>query len=197
MSDNNKIFTTIAIVENEKLSDAGETSVKTFTKRERTRLVNNYWKNIDADNNKRRRIFPIEYWELDALFNTSNAVGLIVNNIDDPEKVTVEWRPFDAQNPPALPDNSLCFVLSRNHYDGSIAVVEIDESSYELRGLADLRQPKPVTVFLCVLLGKDNDGKYFVFIQNARSTLLSKDMEGGIDTAPGGEGIGGIKIPSN
>jgi hypothetical protein len=160
-------------------------------------LVNNYWKSIDATNTKRRRIFPIEYWELEELFKTANSVGVIVNNIDDPEKVTVEWKSFDPQNPPALPDNSRCFVLSKKYYSGSIEIIDVNEASYEIRGIAKLQQPKTTTVFVCVLLGKDTQGNYYVFIHNAKAMLLNQDMKSGTDTAPGGEGTGGVKIPSN
>jgi hypothetical protein len=195
MSVNSKIFTTVAILESDQLAAAGASDVQVFTRSERTRLINRYWANIDGDLNKRRRVFPIEYWELDTLFSTANQVGVHVHNIDDPGKVTVEWKPFDPDQPPVLAENSRCFVLSKNYYDGSIAILDIDEASYEIRGLARFRQPKPATVFICVLLGQEADGRYCVFIQNARANLLNKNMDGGIDTAPGGEGTGGAKIP--
>ncbi len=197
MPDNAKIFTTAAILENEKVTQAGVTDVPMFPRSERKVWVDNYWKNVDMSPGKRRRIFPVEYAQLSILFKKSSDVAFIVYNINNPNKVTGKWVAFSSDKPPKLSENSRCFVLSKQYYDGTIKVLNSGTSDYTIRGLERIKQDKnnPATAFLLALIGKDDAGNYALFLQSATATLLDKDPGGGFDTVPGGEGASGIKIP--
>lgn len=196
MPDNARIFTTAAILENEKVLESGSTDIPMYARTQRKEWVDNYWKDIDQAGG-RRRIFPVEYAQLDALFENSSDIALIVYEIDDPSKVSVKWVPFSRQKPPRIRKNSRCFVLSKQNYSGDIGIIDVRESSYFIRGLKMVKPDKnnPATIFLLALIGKDNAGNYALFLQNATATFLEKDPGGGFDTAPGGEGASSQKIP--
>jgi len=197
MATNNQIITSIAVHENLTLSGSerlAHADINTFSIKERNRALKRYWKNADKYG-IRRKFFPMEYGQLDKLFKNSEHIALIVKNISKPDKLTANWVAFSPDKPPALKEDSRCFVLPRNYYNGRIATLTIDTVSLGIKGLESMRFLGPASNFLVALIGQDAAGNYLLFLQNASLKLIEKDIPNGFEPAPGGEGAGGLKFP--
>lgn len=196
MPENDKIITTIAVLENPSLTASETTDVITYSKAQRKRDVDRYWKDVDEQSEKRRKIFPTEFWELDALIKKTGQIAFVVKNINNPNQVTAKWQSFSPEKPPALKENDRCFVLKQPFYNRSIVDLTIGIETRSVFGLARIQQNKMSSNFIVALLGKDKDGTFNVYFQNAKASLIEKDADEGFTPAPGGEGAGGVKLPA-
>ena len=194
MANNSRILDTMAIHESPRITDSGTTAVDTFTVAERDQDIDRYWEDIDIPG-RRRKLFPIEFWQLDLLFQKTGKVALVVRKINDSNFVTAKWVAFDSAKPPALSKNSRCFVLSGTAYTGPIVEnLEIETLSYEIRGLQEVRRHGMDSNFLVALLGKSATDEYRLYIQDVSMQPIETDIPI-FDTTPGGEGTGGVRIP--
>jgi hypothetical protein len=180
-------------LDNPRIQKSGVAHLKTFTAAQRTQAFNEYWKDVDLSG-KRRKVFPVEFWQLEKLIKKTKQVAFTVKNIQDPNVASGKWAAYDPAKPPVLKEPDYCFVLSEKYFKGEIKKLEIQTKSHSINGLSDINQTKGVPNILLAMIGKDANG-YLLFIQNAVPDLLDEDPGGTFDTNPGGEGAGGIRIP--
>jgi len=192
MADQNNFVMTIAVQENPRIQQSNTNEITTFSIETRTEELDRYWLPIDIPE-RRRKFFPIEYCKLDDLMQATGQVGLVVKYINDPNEVTAEWVSFSPQTPPVLPENSVCFVLTEQYYNGIIAELNLGTASYSIGGLKRIKMDGMDSNFLVALIGKTERGDYTLYLQNASLNLIDEDP-GGFTTSPGGEGVGGIKL---
>ncbi len=193
MPANPKIITTMAVLESPNVKGR-ITKVETYLKADRKADTDRYWADVDLAE-KRRKMFPIEYWQLERWMKRPGQAALIVKNIHDPYEVTAKWAGFSPKKPPVLPENSFCFVLSKLFYNGIIEEIkEEGGSSYNMYGLSRVKTHGPESNFLVALLGKVAENDYTLYLQNASARYIEQDPKG-TGTSPGGEGAGGAKIP--
>ncbi len=194
MAEKDRIATTNTVLENPRIKQSGVTTIKTFSAEQRTEEFDRYWADVDMGG-KRRKLFPVEFWQLDALIKKTGHIAFIVRNIHNANKVTAKWAVYDDKKPPALKENDRCFVLSKKYFDGEIKKLEIETISHSINGLAAINRTNGLPNFIVALVGKNTKGADHVFFQNATPNLLEEDPGGVFDTNPGGEGTGGIRIP--
>lgn len=194
MANTNTIITTVSVFGTPKIIQSGTSAVTTFSKAQQTREINKYWKNVDA-NGDRRRLFPIEFWELDKIVKPNKDLALVVKNIDNPYKVTVKWLAYPPAKPVVLDNKSVCFVIPRSYYDGIITVLQLGTVSHFLGGLKKVNQSKTDSNFIVVLLGQDKNDNYTLYLSNASADLIGIPPASSWPTLPGGEGAGGVKLP--
>ncbi len=193
MPNANQIVTTAAVLENPRIKDKTKI-INTFSAGERRENTNRYWADVDIPE-RRRKMFPIEYWALDLLMRETGQVALLVSNIHDPNQVTASWIIYDPANTPVMDEHGQCFVLTEPYYSGIMEILELPTSTHNVEGIARIKTHGLGSNFLLALLGKDTEGKYELFLQNVTATLIESDPNGSYDTSPGGEGTGGLKLP--
>ncbi len=192
MPDNDRIITSIAVQKTPKIQDSD--IVKTFLSSTREADTNRYWADVD-NQNIRRRVFPIEYWQLDRLIKKTGLVALTVKYINNPKKVTAKWASYNPEKPPVLTEYSRCFVLSKSFYNGIIEIQSLGTVSHFVRGLEIVHVHGKETNFLLAILGKNEAGEYNLYLQNASANPIEGDPNEGFNPTPGGEGAGGVKLP--
>lgn len=195
-----RIITTIAVQENCRIIKSGTTNITSYSKHQRETDINRYWSDVDMGTG-RRKIFPVEYWQIDILMplNNQNAkAAFIVDNIHNPNLVTGHWKSFDPANPPTLNDmNSRCFVLSQPYYSLSIEVLTLEQNKkhtiFGIERVKDLQSRN----FLIAMIGQSISGEYILYLQNVSAEIIDEDPSGDFDFSPtpGGEGAGGLKLP--
>lgn len=189
MPTEDKIIRTTAVLGNPMIE--GKTQeIATFSIDSRIADTDRYWKVVDIPE-RRRKIFPLEYWELENLLKKNDKVALIIQRVSDPDKMTGKWISFSDEKPPVLKGDSICFVIEKDFlYSRSL----IEGESYKIRGLANVQTHGMKSNFLVGLVGKDIAGKPNLYLCNAYLKLIEKDPKRN-DTSPGGETIGGVKLP--
>lgn len=194
MPEATRIIETISVQENPRIVQSGNTTLDPFTIQERTEETNRYWNSIDQAH-QRRRFFPIEYQQLDQLSQATGKAALLVHNINNPSEVNAQWISFDAANPPTLAITSYCFVLSEPYYSSEIALLNLESVTHAIRGIKTVKAEGALSNFLVAMLGQTSTGEYVLYVQNASADLIELDPGATFDTAPGGEGSGGVKLP--
>lgn len=194
MAKTNRIITTVAVESNPRIIQSGSTEIRTYTAQQRDADLDRYWKDVDIPG-RRRKIFPVEYDQLDKLIKKTGQIALIVKNITDANKVTAKWASFSPAKPPVLNEKSLCFVLSQQYYEGNVSILNLDSVSHGINGISRINLSKMSSNFVVALLGKDETGNITLYLQNATANLIEEAPKGSWDTAPGGEGTGGLKLP--
>lgn len=192
MPNNENIITGSTIQDSPRFAEIG-IAVTGFSQDKRKEDIDRYWAPVDQSQ-KRRRLFPAEYWKLDNLVAQGQDLAVVVKKIDDPFNVSIQWIAFDPEKPPVMNDNSRCFVLPRNYYDGIVEKHDTDESSFFIYGLKSINTTEESSNFLLVLLGQEEDGDYTIYFQNASANYINLD-EDNIIPSPGGDGVGGVRVP--
>lgn len=160
---------------------ASPPALPNYTPADRDLYIQNYWGSI----NKILNYFVIDYAKMDELFEKSphNEVALKISNLGSKDKVSGIWMPYDKNNEKKLKaykNKDHYFIFERRYYDLDFQFIP-DKKKGGIRG-------RPNTNVVCALLGKDNNGKYYAFI-NAANIVID-------DGGTGGNGFtSGAKIP--
>lgn len=195
MAAKDQIITTLAVHTSPTIAQQEGDQVPTFTIKQRREDVDRYWKIVD-EVESRRKIFPVEYWQLEKMFAEGKKnVAFHVKDIHDPNIVTAAWIAFDPEKKRRIKKNEYYFVLSEEYYKGSIGEIQFLELTHTIEGLSNVKLHSESTNFLVALLGKDEQDKYTVYIHNATAELIETDPPGPLGPTPGGEGAGGVKLP--
>jgi hypothetical protein len=185
----------------------------TYNAEERDAATNAYWAGLT-----RKKYFPMEFSQLDALFNKPGSEGILlyVTNIDDPIRVNIEFSSYSSDMVlNDISENTRHFIFLKRYYDS----YQISNGKWFMGGPKDCH----MIDFLVFMIGKERKGNgwgYSVFINGVtvgnesytetQLKNMSKDElvelveyrglvnYGNADTTKtfmSGSGTGGIRIP--